>query len=169
MKSSPDASDRIGDLIPIAIRIVRRRFPGISDDLVKDAVSSAVEKYLKCLPPDPERSVGEIFAWLRSTAINEVLQELRRSSNYAGAEAAKEILDRLSGGPQPDIQASQRILWEWLVTTLGPQSAETIWLHEIEHCPPRDIAIIQNIKIAAVKARITRSRQILRNYWRWIS
>ena len=169
MKSAHHASDRIGDLIPIVIRLVRRRFPGISDELVKDAVSSAVEKYLKLLSPDPERSVGELFSWLRRTAINEALQELRRSNKYAGAEAAKEILERLSGGPQPDVQASQRILWEWLVATLGPKAAETVWLHEIEHCPPRDIAIIQNIKVSSVKARITRSRHILRAYWRWIS
>lgn len=169
MKSSPRASDRIGDLIPIVIRLVRRRFPGIPADLIKDAVGSAVEKYLKVLALDPERSVGELFSWLRTAAVNEVLQELRRSNKYAGADAAKDILERLSGGPQTDRQASRRILWEWLLAALGPKAAETIWLHEIEQCPPRDIAIIQNIKISSVKARITRSRQILRMHGRWIS
>lgn len=168
MKSSPHALHRIGDLIPIVTCTVHRRFQGVPDDLVKDAVSSAIEKYLTIFPLDHTSGVGEMFSWLRTTATNEILHELRRSSKYAGSETTQYVLEHLVDGNQPDVQASRRILWEWLISQLGAKIAETIWLHEIECCPPRDIAVIQNIKVSSVKARITRARRILRQYQRWL-
>ncbi len=165
MKNSPIISDQIGDLIPVVVRVVRRRFFGVHDDIIHDAVSAAVEKCLRHLSVEVGRNGAEVFEWLRTTAIREVLHEIRRTGRHAGGHA---VLDHLAAGNQSDRQVSRRILWEWLVSTLGIKAAETVWLHEIEHCPPRDIARIQNITVSSVKARITRSRRILRGHRRWI-
>jgi len=169
MKSSPVVSERIGDLIPIVTRVIRHRFPRVPDDRIRDAVSFAVERCLKALQTGAEKTTGEVFCWLRTAAANEVLNELRSSSRYVDAEKASHVFEHLTDGHQADLLASRRILLELLVARLGSATAETLWLHEIEQCPPRDIAIIQNISISSVKARITRSRKILRQYWRWIS
>ncbi|MEP7220101.1 MAG: hypothetical protein ABI876_14355, partial [Bacteroidota bacterium] len=62
--------------------------------------------------------------------------------------------------------AEAAILRALLERRLGASIAETIWLHEVEGCSLQDISVMQRISVFAVKARIERSRKLLRRVFR---
>ncbi|MBS1911427.1 MAG: sigma-70 family RNA polymerase sigma factor [Bacteroidetes bacterium] len=139
---------------------MRHQFLNVRNEVLLDAASAAVER---CITSDflqHDRSSGEIFRWLRTATVYEVLREFRMARRYARPEA----MESLPAEHRADGGAAQHVLRAWLLRTFGASTAETLWLHMIEGCPPRDIAAIQQLGVTSIKARITRARKIMRRF-----
>lgn len=164
MKCSPRNAHQLGTLVPSVQNAVRRRFPTVRHDAVLDAVSAAVERGLTTTFLQIDRSSGELFRWLLTAAVHELLREFRAARRYVNIEAHAETVGDIPGDTLADTTVSRSVLRSWLVARLGDTLAETMWLHTIEGCPPRDIAAMQKVNVRSIKARITRSRRVIRLY-----
>lgn len=166
MKCSPLNAACVHDLMPILVNVMQRQFHRVHHDLIVDAVSSAVEKCLNTTFLETGRKPGEIFRWLKTAAFNDLRHEFRARRRYVDIGNEEDVVENLVDGARADTDAMRSVLWAWLVAKLGPVAAETVWLHDVEGCPPRDIAVMQKVHIAAIKARIARARRMLRRHLR---
>lgn len=148
--------------MPILVNVMQRQFLRVHHDLIVDAVSSAVEKCLNTVFLETDRKPGEIFRWLRTATFNDLRHELRARRRYVDVGNYESIMENLVDGTRADTDAMRSVLWNWLASRLGSAIAETIWLHEIECCPPREIAVLQGLSVKSIKARITRGRALIR-------
>lgn len=164
MKCSPLNARLIGVAVPSVLLAVRRRFPNVRNDMLMDAASAAVERCITDTFSHHDRSSGEIYRWLTTATVHELLRELRVARRYVDFASHTSIVETIAAEHRSDAGAAYQILWRWLVRRFGAAIAETVWLHSIEGCPPRDIAAMQNISVESIKARITRTRKAIRRY-----
>lgn len=164
MKCSPQNARLIGVAVPYVIQAMRRRFPNVRNDMLLDAASAAVERCITDTFSHHDRSPGEMYRWLLTATVHELLRELRVARRYVDFASHSSIVETIAGEHRSDAGAAYQILWRWLVQRFGAPIAETVWLHSIEGCPPRDIAAMQNISVESIKARITRTRKAIRRH-----
>ena len=164
MKCSPQNSRHVGALVPLVTSAMRRRVPNVRFEVLLDAVSAAVERSMQSAFLQSDRSPAEVYCWLRTATMRELLREFRLAGRYVGHEHPATAFDDEPGYHTADHGAMRSVLWGWLVQHLGHSVAETMWLHSIEGCPPRDIAAMQRTSVASVKARITRARKTMRRH-----
>jgi RNA polymerase sigma factor (sigma-70 family) len=161
--SSSSGASNVGLMLPQLVALFKQRFPRISSDAIDDAVAAAIERYFAKAPPNVRASDASAFAWLRTTTMHELFHTLRAARRYVPSAESERILSARVANDDTDRAARERILREWLVRLLGADVAETVWLHDVERLPPRDIAQTQHLSVTSVKARIARSRKILRH------
>jgi DNA-directed RNA polymerase specialized sigma24 family protein len=164
MKCSPLNARLIGITVPHILTAVRRRFPNVRNEMLLDAASAAVERCITDTFSHRDRSSGEMYRWLLTATVHELLRELRLARRYVDFEAHASRVEAIAGEHRSDAGAAYQILWRWLVRRFGTAIAETVWLHSIEGCPPRDIAAMLNISVESIKARITRTRRVIRRH-----
>jgi RNA polymerase sigma factor (sigma-70 family) len=164
MKCSPQNARLIGAIVPHIVQTVGRRFPNVRSEMLHDAASAAVERCITDTFSHYDRSSGEIFRWMLTATVHELLRELRVARRYVDIASQNSVVETIAAEQRSDTRAADRILWRWLEKRFGTAIAETIWLHSIEGCPPRDIAAIQNISVQSIKARITRTRRTIRRF-----
>jgi len=147
-------------------RALRRRFPTVCAETIADATSAAVESILQNSSRFSTSESDDAYTRMWTAGCNVLRRELRYSRRHVALDSLEEESEWNVAGEDhmgAEMILSTRLLRELLILTLGVTLAETAWLHEIEGCPPREIAQMQGVAIGAVKARITRSRQLLRN------
>jgi|GEM_PF-6632585 len=168
MSTHHDLSDSLGYALSHVRQVLQRQFSTMDHDVINDAIATAVERFILKAPIHLRQSKVGAFCWIRTTAINELRHITYKAQRFVSYSEANNIMEALSASENADYLAHLRVLREWLTKKLGPTVAETVWLHEIEHWAPRDIAAAQHLNVASVKARITRSRRILRESVRFI-
>jgi DNA-directed RNA polymerase specialized sigma24 family protein len=163
MFSQNEVSATLGYALSHVRQVLRRQFPTMDYNCIDDAVATAVELFIRKAPAHLRQSRAGAFCWIRTTATNELRRMAHAARRFIRPSDAVSLFDVISSDEPVDYKAHARVLFDWLVTILGVAAAETVWLHDVERWTPRDIASAKQINIAAVKARISRSRRILRH------
>jgi DNA-directed RNA polymerase specialized sigma24 family protein len=162
MSVSPDSQMMLADLLSYVHIVLRRTYSACDRTILQDAVSVAVESFLRRAPAHVQESQAASRQWLIRAAIFEVNRELRVMARVVDREVGDRALDELLSETEADTLAEESVLRDLLERRLGPSIAETIWLYEMEQCSSQDISAMQRISVTAVKIRITRARKLLR-------
>ena len=114
MKCSPLNARLIGVTVPYILQAMRRRFPNVRNDMLLDAASAAVERCITDTFSHHDRSSGEMYRWLLTATVHELLRELRIARRYVDFASHTSMIETIPGEGRSDAGAAYQMLWRWL-------------------------------------------------------
>jgi RNA polymerase sigma-70 factor (ECF subfamily) len=163
----------VGRLRAVALRLLQD--PDDADDAVQEAFLSAFRKL------DSFRGDARLETWLHRIVVNAALQRLRRRKRQAERGAESEALDELlpsfreDGHPehyaQPWVQTTEELAARAetreqvreMIDRLPDNYRTVLILRDIEELDTAETAELLELTAGAVKVRLHRARQALRN------
>lgn len=150
---------------------VARRY--LDDEEAQDAVQDAYVKLLDSI--DKFRGDSSLLTWLQKILVNECLQRLRKKKSRRETSIEDLLPDYLEDGHRENPRRSWPESFREVMTReyrcesvmkgirkLPPQYRDVIMLRDIEGFSGQEAAESLDISLAAVKVRLHRARQALR-------
>ncbi|UTW61991.1 RNA polymerase sigma factor [bacterium SCSIO 12741] len=128
--------------------------PESARDLLSDSVLVTLENYHKIKKKDA------FLSYLIGVARNRFSKHLRHKNKWESIETGR-VGDAQDSGADPSLQADVRFLHEAL-NQLPEKQREALILFELSGFSQKEIQAIQGDSLSAVKARIVRGREALK-------
>lgn len=154
---SPDALDRIarcyGERL-LAVGLRQCRLPVEAEDAVQDALLLAGEHLTDY------RGEGSVEAWV-SVMVSRACARMRRGRKNDPALHTSAV-EPPARRPDPEDLAAQRELVGVVLAGLGPEDTRLLWMADVEGRKAPEIAALEGLSAAAVRARLSRARRRVR-------